>query len=89
MSQDLELFSQDDGLSTFDQIRRFDESGEYWSARELQSILGYEKWERFEGSIDRARSAMINTGQDPDANAGKINDLGVGYARTDLSWSKS
>ena len=51
--------------SPFDKIRRVDESGnEYWLARELMPLLGYQKWERFEGSIDRARVACQNSGFD-------------------------
>lgn len=34
--------------SPFDAIRRVDEQGnEYWSARELSRILGYDRWENF------------------------------------------
>ena len=42
--------------SPFESIRRFREDGsEFWSARELMGLLGYEKWERFEGVLDRAK----------------------------------
>lgn len=41
--------------SPFDAIRQTREDGsEYWSARDLMPLLGYQKWERFEGAIDRA-----------------------------------
>ena len=41
--------------SSFDQIRRFTEDGqEYWLARELMSLLGYKKWERFLSAIEKA-----------------------------------
>ncbi|GAC1360637.1 MAG: DNA damage-inducible protein D [Ktedonobacteraceae bacterium] len=34
--------------SPFDAIRRMDENGnEYWSARELSKVLGYDRWENF------------------------------------------
>ena len=36
-----------------------------WSARDLMSLLGYDKWERFEGVINRAIVACENYGQDP------------------------
>lgn len=40
----------------FESTRRFREDGsEFWSARELMGLLGYEKWERFEGALDRAK----------------------------------
>jgi predicted GIY-YIG superfamily endonuclease len=51
-----------DNSSPFDVVRRVDEDGEYWSARELMPLLGYAKWQRFEHAIDRAISAAKNTG---------------------------
>lgn len=50
------------GDSPFDALRREDERGEYWSARDLMPLLGYTKWERFEDSIDRAGYAAANAG---------------------------
>ena len=33
----------------FESIKHIDENGnEYWSARELQKVLEYKKWENFE-----------------------------------------
>lgn len=50
------------GGSPFDRIRHQDEHGiEYWLARDLQPMMGYEKWERFEGVIDRAIRSAENT----------------------------
>jgi DNA-damage-inducible protein D len=49
------------GSSPFDAIRREGEYGEYWTARELQILMGYEKWERFAGVIRRALRAAENT----------------------------
>lgn len=40
------------------------ESVECWSARELQSLLGYNKWENFEKVIDKAKSACTNAGEE-------------------------
>jgi DNA-damage-inducible protein D len=52
--------------SPFDSIRRVREDGsEYWSARELMPLLGYDKWENFERAVDRAGVAAINAGHDP------------------------
>ena len=49
--------------SPFDSIRRFDGQGnEFWYARELMPLLGYKKWERFEGSIERAKTSCNNSG---------------------------
>lgn len=50
--------------SPFDAIRREDDHGEHWSARELMPLLGYDKWERFADAIERATVAAINSGVD-------------------------
>jgi len=54
-------------FSLFDSLRKVDEHGnEYWSARDLQTPLGYEKWQDFKNAIERARVTCSNIGQDPD-----------------------
>jgi DNA-damage-inducible protein D len=53
----------------FDHIRRTDEQGEWWSARELMPLLGYTKWQRFEEAVERARLTLTNSGQDPEVEA--------------------
>lgn len=51
--------------SPFDAIRRTRPDGsEYWSARELMPLLGYDSWRRFADSIDRAKTTAANQGQD-------------------------
>jgi DNA-damage-inducible protein D len=57
--------------SPFDVICRVDASGEYWSARDLMPLLGYDKWERFEDAVERARATVANTGGDPDSHASR------------------
>lgn len=37
---------------------------ECWSARELQKLLGYSKWENFEKVIDKAKEACKNSGEE-------------------------
>lgn len=37
---------------------------ECWSARELQKLLGYSKWENFEKVIDKAKEACKNAGEE-------------------------
>ena len=50
--------------SPFDAIRRTREDGaEYWSARDLMPLLGYDKWERFAGAIERAEITATNQGE--------------------------
>jgi DNA-damage-inducible protein D len=36
---------------------------ECWSARELQSILGYSEWRNFMKVIDKAKDACVNAGE--------------------------
>lgn len=59
------------GGSPFDQIRRQDETGDWWSARDLMPLLGYLRWERFVDSIERARSAIENSGQTADLHVSR------------------
>lgn len=55
-----------------DLIDQFEEAGhdngrgdKCWYARDLQALLGYKKWEDFEGVIRRAEIACRNSGNDP------------------------
>lgn len=57
---------------------------ECWSARELCSLLGYAKWERFEGVISRAKEACENAGVNPSdhfPSTGKMIVLAKGAQR--------
>lgn len=52
--------------SPFDSIRQIDNTGrEFWSARDLQELLGYVKWQNFEEAIDRAMASCKNVGHNP------------------------
>ena len=44
-----------DTSSPFDQIRHEDDQGEYWLARELQTVLGYTEWRNFFKAINKAK----------------------------------
>lgn len=47
---------------TFEKIKRVDEEGrEFWYARELQQVLDYKEWRKFEGVIERAKKACENS----------------------------
>ena len=37
---------------------------ECWSARELQKLLGYSKWENFSNVIEKAKESCANVGQE-------------------------
>ncbi|MBK4119692.1 phage antirepressor KilAC domain-containing protein [Kocuria rhizophila] len=64
MSEELNLFSNQPGVSAFDGIKQSDGASEWWSARDLMGLLGYDRWENFSASIDRARLAAMNQGMD-------------------------
>ncbi len=49
--------------NTFDSIRHIDESGrEYWEARELQLVMNYTQWRRFESVINKSKISCLNSG---------------------------
>jgi DNA-damage-inducible protein D len=57
---------------------------ECWSARELQLLLGYAKWDNFSKVIDKAKIAAENADikvSDHFADVGKMVDLGSGSQR--------
>ena len=52
-----------ENASPFDQIMQVDKLGvEVVTARQLQPLLGYSKWQRFEETIERAKLACQNSG---------------------------
>ena len=63
------------GEKTFEELKLTNEHGaEYWSARDLQPLLGYSQWRRFEDAIKRAMTSCETSGNDPEhhfAGAGK------------------
>ena len=57
------------------------EGVECWSARELQHLLGYSKWENFSKVIDKAKEAANNAGviiSDHFPDVGKVIEAGKG-----------
>lgn len=47
----------------FDDIKQIDENGnEFWSARDLQTALGYSKWQSFQDVIEKAKTSARNSG---------------------------
>ena len=71
--------------TAFEQIKRVNQHGaEYWSARDLQVLLGYSQWCRFEDAITRAFTSCTQSGNDPAhhfAGAGKMIAVGKGGNR--------
>ena len=53
--------------NVFDQIVHITEDGiEFWYARELQSALGYTRWENFVNAIEKAMVSCASSGRDVD-----------------------
>ena len=57
---------------------------EYWYARELQGLLGYDHWKNFERIVSKAKTACENAAQivaDHFADVGKMVDIGSNTQR--------
>lgn len=69
----------------FEDIKHIDDNGnEYWLARELQRILEYKQWRRFENVINKSKIACNNSNISVDdhfANVGKMVDIGSNTKR--------
>jgi len=70
---------------SFEQLKSVNEhSAEYWSARDLQPLLGYNHWRSFEKAIAKAITSCQQSGNEPDhhfARARKVVALGSGSER--------
>src|SRR5215467_13438479 len=65
-----------ESTSPFDGIRRTRVDGsEYWSARDLQDLMGYKNWREFEDAIQRAMMACKNSGHEPNLQFGNARNL--------------
>ncbi|MEQ1705187.1 MAG: DNA damage-inducible protein D [Rickettsiales bacterium] len=73
------------GGNNFEKLKQINEHGkEYWSARDLQSLLGYSQWRRFESAINKAILSCEESGnkqQNHFANVGKMVAIGSGVER--------
>ena len=70
--------------SPFESIKQLVQGREYWSARELQALMGYTEWRKFTDAIDRTRLSCQNSGQAPAdhcVRAAKMVSLGSGSQR--------
>jgi len=73
------------GANPFEKIRYQDNTGEWWTARELMPLLGYEQWRNFAEAIERARIAARNSGYDPDLHFCRRQQKGdIGRSREDF-----
>ena len=54
---------------------RHDHGAEYWSARDLQGLLGYSEWRNFSDAIKRARISCEGSGNKPGYHFGDVNKM--------------
>jgi DNA-damage-inducible protein D len=70
---------------TFEGHSQQTETGvEYWLARDLQHLMGYDKWDNFQSVISKAKTACEISGHiiaDHFADVGKMIELGKGGQR--------
>jgi DNA-damage-inducible protein D len=69
----------------FEQLKLVNQHGaEYWSARDLQPLLGYSQWRSFEKAVAKAITSCQQSGNEPEhhfARARKVVALGSGSER--------
>ena len=82
---DLEIVASAAGRINLEDLKKTNKyDAEYLSARDLQPLLGYSQWRRFEQAIERAKVSCRQSGNDPDhhfAGAGKMVEVGSGGVR--------
>lgn len=62
MQNELELYKE----QNFEEIKHLDSDGiEYWQARELQKVLDYTEWRKFNGVIKKALKSCELSGNNP------------------------
>jgi len=87
MTNEIEVVSLN---KDFESIKKVDENGiEYWLARELLPLLGYEKWQNAEELVGRAARACINSGQAVDnhfTGFSKLVEIGSNTVRQVKDW---
>lgn len=73
------------GNKSFEDLKKINSYGaEYWNARDLQFLLGYTQWRRFEQAIERAVMSCKESGNKPIyhfAGAGKMVEVGSSTQR--------
>lgn len=79
-----------DFTARLDERQRISRTGvEYWMARDVQTLLGYEQWRNFEEVIQKARQACESSGVEPDHHfvaTDKLVAIGSGAERQRRDW---
>jgi len=50
--------------TSLEEIKKTKDNFDYWSARDLMRVLGYEKWQKFELVVNKAKKACSESGHD-------------------------
>jgi len=65
-----------ENITIFEEIKHFNNIGqEYWSARELFTVLDYIKWDKFLNVIEKAKLACKNSGQEPNDHFPRVENM--------------
>lgn len=77
---------------TFENLKHEAEDLEFWYARELQTVLDYSSWDKFERVIKKAITACEGSGQSSEdhfSQVGKMVDIGSGAKRATRDYQLS
>ena len=67
---------------TFEEIKHIDEDGvEFWYARELQKVLTYMEWRKFDNVISKAKDACRNSDSIVEDHFVDVDKIGSGAER--------
>lgn len=77
-------------MERLEEIKRESSQGvEFWLARDVASVLGYQTWDKFVPAIERATESMRANGVDPShhfSQTGKMMGLGKGAMREGVDY---
>ena len=77
-------------ITGFEAAKQFSREGvEYWMARDLMRLFAYASWDKFEGVVERARSAAKSAGAPVDnhfSRTGNMVAIGSGAEREKGDW---
>lgn len=73
----------------FEQIKKRAENGkEYWSARDLSTVLGYGTWQKFNRVLNKALQVAQNRGMDMGEHFNQVVEM-VKLKRMPIIWTFS
>lgn len=72
-------------IETLDSLRKVSDKGvEFWLGRDIETLLGYAKWDNFKNTIEKAKQSFTSMNIDPTyhiADYGKMITTGKGAKR--------